>query len=107
MIIHIYELTATYPHEERYGIVSQMRRAVISIGNNISEGSSRKSLKDQARFCQIAYGSALELLSDTIASYDLDFVTEEQLIKTRCQIDKVTAMLDGLYKSQLARQNVK
>jgi four helix bundle protein len=57
----VYLITKKFPKEEVYGIVSQMRRSSVSIPSNISEGSSRQSVKDYSRFIEIAIGSLKEL----------------------------------------------
>ena len=57
----IYGLTKKFPPDEIYGIVSQMRRAVVSIGCNIAEGFGRRSPRDKANFYNIAFSSAEEL----------------------------------------------
>jgi four helix bundle protein len=103
LVLKIYKLTNRFPPEEKYGLVSQMRRAVISISTNTAEGSSRESLKDQARFSEIAYGSLLELLNETIFSYDLEYITEDELIDIRLDIDSISSKLTGLRKSQVNR----
>jgi four helix bundle protein len=59
----IYELTTTFPEQERFGLTNQMRRAAVSISSNIAEGSSRLSRVDFARFVEIATGSLFEVLS--------------------------------------------
>lgn len=56
----IYKLTATYPSEEKFGLISQMRRCSVSIASNIAEGSGRHSPKDKARFTEVTYSSAIE-----------------------------------------------
>ena len=58
---HIYSLTRNFPQEERYGLLSQMRRAAVSIPSNIAEGRSRNSRKDFIQFLHIALGSVAEL----------------------------------------------
>ena len=55
----IYIHTASFPSEEKFGLVMQLRRAAISIVSNLAEGSGRQSSKDQAHFSQIAYGSSI------------------------------------------------
>lgn len=60
----LYRITLNFPPEVKYGLVSQMRRATISIASNIAEGTARKSHTDQARFTVIANSSTLELLND-------------------------------------------
>jgi four helix bundle protein len=103
LVRKIYQLTNQFPPEEKFGLVSQMRRAVLSISTNTAEGSSRESLKDQARFSEIAYGSLMELLNESIASFDLSYITEEVLIDIRIDIDSISSKLTGLRKSQITR----
>ncbi|MCA9077615.1 MAG: four helix bundle protein [Planctomycetaceae bacterium] len=62
----VYELTKTFPNEERFGLTSQMRRTAVSIAANIAEGSGRVSDRDFARFLEIAYGSLMETLSHAV-----------------------------------------
>ena len=97
----IYKVTKAFPKEEVFGLTSQMRRSAISISSNIAEGSGRHSAKDKARFSEIAYGSALELLNQIILSKDLEFVSNENYNEIRSEIEEITSMLDSLYKSQL------
>ena len=61
----IYAVTCSFPTEERFGLISQLRRSAVSVSSNIAEGSSRSSDTDLARFIEIAYGSLLESVSGT------------------------------------------
>lgn len=97
----IYTTTKQFPEDERFGLISQMRRCSISISSNIAEGTGRHSNKDKARFTEIAYGSALELLNQAVIANDLEFLTDENYKVIRSHITEITAMLDSLYKSQL------
>ena len=54
LAVDIYKLTKTFPPEEKYGMVSQMRRAAISVSSNLAEGTARSTAKDRANFYQIA-----------------------------------------------------
>ncbi len=81
-----------------------MRRAVISISSNIAEGTGRQSYKDKARFTEIAYGSALELINQAILSNDLEFLPQENYITIRESLSEITYMLDRLHKSQINHQ---
>ncbi|WP_310557349.1 four helix bundle protein [Flavobacterium sp.] len=95
------KITRNYPKEELFGMVSQMRRCAVSISSNIAEGSGRQSSKDKARFTEIAYGSALELLNQFIISLKLDYITEDLYQERRKILEEITFMLDKLHKSQL------
>lgn len=97
----IYKTTKHFPEDERFGLISQMRRCSISISSNIAEGTGRHSNKDKARFTEIAYGSALELLNQAILSNDLEFLSDDDYLQIRSNLTEITAMLDSLYKSQL------
>jgi four helix bundle protein len=101
LAINIYKITKYFPEDERFGLISQIRRSAVSIPSNIAEGSGRHNPKDKARFSEIAYSSALELLNQIIISNDLEFLNEEDYLKIRIEISEITAMLDGLRKSQL------
>jgi four helix bundle protein len=103
----VYSVTGDLPDSEKFGMVNQMRRASISISSNLAEGSSRTSAKDQAHFYQIAYSSLMELLSQAIISYDLNFITEETYITFRKQIQEITLKLNALRNNALKRANVK
>jgi four helix bundle protein len=70
----IYKLTASFPDSEKFILVSQLRRASISICSNIAEGSARSSFKDKAHFTTMAFSSAVEVLNQLIISFELDFI---------------------------------
>jgi len=77
LTIEIYKITSEYPVDEKYQLVSQMRRAAYSIPSNFSEGCGRKSDKDFNRFVQISLGSAHELEYFVLLSKDLNFMDNE------------------------------
>ena len=74
-----YKLTANFPKEEKYGLTSQLNRALVSIPSNISEGCSRSSDADFARFLEIAQGSAFEVETQLILACDFKYIKEEVL----------------------------
>lgn len=81
LVIEIYKLTNLFPKSEIYGLVSQMRRCVVSIPSNIAEGFIRKHRKEYAQFISIAFGSGAELETQLLLSKELKFVSEEEFIK--------------------------
>ncbi len=95
----IYILTKTFPSEEKYGLISQIRRATISISCNIVEGTSRWSAKEKARYIEIAYGSLMEVLNCLILCSDLDFMKSRDLDELRLSIDEIGNKLHALAKS--------
>jgi four helix bundle protein len=88
----IYNVTATFPSEEKFGITNQLRRASVSIPSNIAEGSSRNSNKDFARFLEIAIGSAYEVETQLLISSDLGFITEENTIELTNLLEEIIKM---------------
>ena len=103
LIRDVYELTATLPEIEKFGLFMQMRRAAISVSSNLAEGSSRTSPKDQAHFYQISYSSMMELLSQLIVSYDLKYITESSYSALRQDIEGITYKLNSLRSTALKR----
>lgn len=89
----IYEVTQSYPKHEMYGIVSQMRRSVVSISSNIAEGAGRKSKKEFSQFLRIAYGSACELETQLIISKNLELIDEQTFDKLFEDNDEIQKMI--------------
>jgi four helix bundle protein len=73
----IYLLTNNLPAEEKFGLITQIRRCVISIPANIAEGAAKDSQKDFLRYLQISLGSSFELESHLILCIDLEFLKQE------------------------------
>ena len=72
----VYDLTRQFPKEEIFGLVSQMRRAAVSIPSNISEGAARNSIKEFIRFLYISLGSLAELETQLIISLNQGYIEE-------------------------------
>lgn len=75
----VYMLTSTYPKEEKYGLISQIQRSVISIPSNIAEGAGRNSNKEFRNFLGIANGSINELATQLTLSMRIGYVKENEL----------------------------
>ncbi len=89
----VYELTSSFPNEERFGLTNQLRRAAVSIPSNIAEGSSRNSNKDFARFLAMAMGSAYEIETQILIATDLKFVTTENSELLITKLDNIIRMI--------------
>jgi four helix bundle protein len=100
LAVWTYQSTENFPEKEKYGLVSQMRRAAISVASNIAEGTSRKTAKDQAHFSTIAYGSSIELLNQLIITNDLDYISNQLYDQGRELVERQTVLISGLRASQ-------
>lgn len=97
----IYTTTMTFSDYEKFGLVSQMRRAAISVSSNLAEGSAKRTGKEKARFTEMAYCSLMELLNQCIISNDLEFLNTKDLEKLRTLIDEIAAKATRLRETQL------
>jgi four helix bundle protein len=97
LVESIYKATKLFPKEERYGLVSQMRRAAVSIPSNIAEGSQRTSDKDFANFVLISKGSLAELQTQLIISKKLEYISQELFSETAKEIDELSRMLHAFH----------
>lgn len=95
----VYNLTRKLPKDEKFGLISQMDRAVVSISSNIAEGSGRGSNRDFRRFLNYSLGSAYELETQMILSYDLGFMSENDFSEISEKITEVQKMIFGFRKS--------
>ena len=93
LVKEVFNLTRQFPKEETYGIVSQMRRAAVSIPSNIAEGSGRRFTKEWQQFYSIAFGSTLELETQLIISKDLKLASPDLFQKSFGLIEEVSKMI--------------
>lgn len=94
----IYRITRIFPENEKYGLVSQLRRAAVSIPANISEGASRSSPKERKRFYEIARSSLVEIDTELEISKLLNFATCDDLRNISKMMNKLFGMLTILIK---------
>lgn len=93
LVTEIYKLTHLFPDDEKFGLSSQMRRAVVSIPSNIAEGFGRRNVKENAQFINIAFGSATELETQIIIAKNLKFLKSEPWATVDKLLDEVLRML--------------
>jgi len=89
----VYELTQRFPDGERFGLVSQMRRAAVSIPSNIAEGQARQGRGEFLQFLSHAYGSSAELETQTLLSVQLGFCRSGEIEKVIREIDEIQKMV--------------
>lgn len=99
LVTDIYRITVAFPSEERFGLSSQARRAAVSIPSNIAEGHGRKATGAYLNDLSIAYGSLMELETQTQIAVRLSFVPEGKASALLKQMDEIGKMLTGLKKS--------
>src|SRR5215204_1219930 len=89
LVVKNYAVTVNFPAEEKFGMVSQMRRAAVSICSNLAEGSGRNTGKDQRHFYGMAYSSLIELLNHLLIAEVLGWVKLDELAQLRPEIGSV------------------
>ena len=99
LCLEVYRITKGFPKNETYGLISQMRRAALSIPCNIAEGYGRKTTPEYLRGLYIAHGSICELETQVLLSGDLGYLTEKSLSKLQDDLGEVERMLKALIKS--------
>ena len=105
LVVKIYKLIKDFPIDEKYGMVSQMRRAAVSICSNIAEGSGRTTSKDQSRFYTNAYSSLLELLNQVLIAEELGWVNSNEVLAFRKMAEEVSNKINALRNAALKRLN--
>ena len=95
----VYQVTRNFPKEETYGLVSQMRRAAVSIPSNIAEGQSRNSTGEFLQFLGTARGSLAELETQVELATRLKYLTPQQVEELHKECAEIGKMLNGLMRS--------
>jgi len=98
LTLDIYEITKTFPKDELYGLISQMRRSSASIPTNIAEGCGRNSDAELARFSIIAMGSASELEYQLLLAHDLQYLRSDEFEKLNSVLVEVKKMLNSFIR---------
>jgi four helix bundle protein len=99
LTLDIYRVTASFPKEEKFGLISQIRRASSSIPTNIAEGQGRSNNKEFANFLRIAKGSASEVEYLIYLCYELGYLDKIQFTNLNKQIERILGMLSNLILS--------
>ncbi len=99
LVERVYELVKTFPDDEKFGLISQIRRCAVSVPSNIAEGSGRNSKKEFHHFLSIATGSLFELNTQIMISKRVEYVSIEKQTDLSNRIDEIHRMIFGLMNS--------
>lgn len=105
VLVEVYEISAEYPSDERFGLSAQMRRSAVSILSNIAEGCGRMTAPEVRRFLTIARGSAAELEAQLLIAERLDFASQSTVRHLSGELDGIRAMLVGLGRNLAIPKN--
>ena len=100
----IYKVTESFPKEEIYGLISQIRRSVVSISANIAEGAARNSKKEFIQFLYISLGSVAELETELLIAKNIGYLKNDNIFE---RIKVIRKMLSGLINSVKREDEVK
>ena len=103
MVTLIYQLTRSFPQDERFGLVVQMRRAAVSVPSNIAEGESRHTSGEFIQFISHAEGSLAELDTQVLIAIELGFCGPSQAESLFSLVDELQRMLNGLRQKLATR----
>lgn len=99
LVLSVYQATKAYPKEELYGLVSQMRRAAVSVPANIAEGFKKRTVAEKCRFLTIAHSSLEEIRYYMILSQDLAYYNT---VAMKAQVEEVSKLLT-LYRAKIKK----
>jgi four helix bundle protein len=100
----VYQLTASFPNEERFGLTSQLRRAAVSIPANIAEGHARSGTGEFLHFLSIAMGSLAEVETYVLLGADFGYIDSAEQQNLLSQLDRLGKMLRGLHRTLAQRR---
>jgi four helix bundle protein len=104
LVKQVYQVTRTFPADEKFGLVSQMRRAAVSVPSNIAEGHARNTTGEFIQFISHAEGSLAELETQVILSVELKFCSETNVQPLNDQIEEIQKMTNALRRSLVQRR---
>jgi len=99
VVLQIYKITRDFPKEEVFGLVSQMRRAAVSVTSNIAEGFSRKGKNEKGQFYLVSLGSITELQNQLLVARDVGYIFADKFTEVANQTVVAHKLVSGLIKS--------
>jgi four helix bundle protein len=107
LTVCIYRLTRKFPKEETYGLVSQLRRASVSVASNIAEGRGRLNPAEFRQFLGIALGSTFEIQTQLLVARKLEMGTEQSISEAAAISDEVSKMLTSFIHTLSSKPKAK
>ena len=99
----VYKITQCFPSDERFGIISQMRRAAVSVPSNLAEGQARKSTAEFVQFISHSEGSLAELDTQLIIAVELEYCPKNEANQAFAQITELRRMLNSLRRRLISK----
>ena len=99
LVLSIYKTIKSFPSDEKFGLIDQMRRCAISITSNIAEGFSRRTNKEKTQFFYVALGSVTELQNQLLIAKDVDYISIDIFKNLATKTITVNKLINGLIKS--------
>jgi four helix bundle protein len=99
LVIEIYRCTKNFPKDEQFGLISQMRRAAVSVTSNIAEGYGRKGKAEKIQFYYIARGSLTELENQLMIARDVGYIESEKFLPLARQTNTVAGLLNSFIEN--------
>ena len=103
LVVEVYQLTSSFPSEERFGISTHLRKTALSVPSNIAEGQARHSTGEFVQFISHAEGSVAELHTQLLLSVELGFCSRDQTTKAMDLLRDLRRMLNGLRRKLQSR----
>ena len=100
LVTDVYQVTKTFPEQERFGLISQMRRVAVSIPSNVAEGAARKTSKEFIQYLYISQSSLSELDTQVEIAKRLGWLKEEDEKRLENAMNRMDEMLSGLIRHQ-------
>jgi len=107
LVAAIYDATEGFPSHEQFGLVSQLRRAAVSVPSNIAEGKAHYSNRDFVRFLRLARGSLAEIETQVLIAQQRSYLTTVTTAHLSQQLDELSRILSGLINSLKERERIR
>lgn len=100
LVLDVYQTSKTFPREERFGLIDQIRRAVVSVPSNIAEGAARQTRKEFVNYLHMAQGSLSELDTLLELAMRLEYLVAKDWNARNMEMERIDKMLSGLIRHQ-------